>query len=48
VTPRRITCIWKAGTFAHRAVVIDPSFWIGYLHLGQAFEQSGQIDSGRD
>ena len=30
--------------FAHRAIVIDPNFWIGYLHLGQAFEQSGEID----
>jgi TolB-like protein/Flp pilus assembly protein TadD len=30
--------------FAHRAVVIDPSFWIGHLHLGQALEQSGEID----
>ena len=24
--------------------MIDPNFWIGYLHLGQAFEQSGEID----
>jgi TolB-like protein/Flp pilus assembly protein TadD len=28
--------------FARQAVVIDSSFWIGYLHLGQAFEQSGE------
>lgn len=27
--------------FGRQAVVIDPTFWIGYLHLGQAFEQSG-------
>jgi tetratricopeptide (TPR) repeat protein len=30
--------------FAHRAVVIDPSFWIGYLHLGQALEQADELD----
>ena len=30
--------------FARQAVVIDPGFWIGYLHLGQAFEQSGEIE----
>jgi TolB-like protein/Flp pilus assembly protein TadD len=30
--------------FARQAVVIDSSFWIGYLHLGQALEQTGEID----
>jgi Flp pilus assembly protein TadD len=30
--------------FARQAVVIDPSFWIGHLHLGQALEQAGDID----
>ena len=30
--------------FARHAVVIDPSFWIGYLHLAQALEQTGEID----
>ena len=30
--------------FARQAIVIDSSFWIGYLHLGQALEQTGEID----
>ncbi len=30
--------------FARQAVVIDSSFWIGYLHLGQALERSGETD----
>jgi TolB-like protein/Flp pilus assembly protein TadD len=30
--------------FARQAVVVDSSFWIGYLHLGQAFEQAGDLD----
>ena len=30
--------------FAHRATVIDPNFWVGHLHLGQALEMSGDIE----
>lgn len=30
--------------FARQAVVVDSGFWIAHLHLGQAFEQAGEID----
>jgi TolB-like protein/Flp pilus assembly protein TadD len=29
---------------ARRAILIDSQFWIGYMQLGQAYEQSGQAD----
>jgi tetratricopeptide (TPR) repeat protein len=32
-----------AVQFAKQAIVVDPEFWIGYLQLGQAYEQSGEI-----
>jgi TolB-like protein/DNA-binding winged helix-turn-helix (wHTH) protein/Flp pilus assembly protein TadD len=29
---------------ARRAILIDSEFWIGYMQLGQAYEQTGQSD----
>ena len=29
---------------ARRAILIDSQFWIGYMQLGQAYEQMGQTD----
>ena len=29
---------------ARRAILIDSEFWIGYMQLGQAYEQMGQPD----
>jgi tetratricopeptide (TPR) repeat protein len=34
--------------FAQQAIVLDPGFWIGYLQLGQAHEQSGNSDLALD
>ena len=31
-----------AVEFAREAIAIDPEFWIGYMQLGQALEQSGE------
>lgn len=33
---------------AHRAVVIDPEFWIGYMALGQAYERLDHVDLALD
>jgi len=33
---------------ARRAIVIDPEFWVGYMMLGQACEQLGEIDVALD
>lgn len=32
----------SAVKFAREAIAIDPEFWIGYMQLGQALEQSGE------
>ena len=29
---------------ARRAVLLDSAFWIGYVELGQAYEQTGETD----
>ena len=29
---------------ARRAIAIDPEFWVGHMQLGQAYEQTGEID----
>lgn len=34
--------------FARQATVIDPEFWLGYLQLGQAYEQLGKSDLAFD
>lgn len=33
-----------AVELARQAIVLDPEFWIGYVHVGQAYEQLGQTD----
>jgi TolB-like protein/DNA-binding winged helix-turn-helix (wHTH) protein/Flp pilus assembly protein TadD len=33
-----------AAEHARRAILIDSQFWIGYMQLGQAYEQMGQPD----
>jgi len=33
-----------AADFAQQAIAIDPEFWIGYMQLGQAYEQLGEPD----
>jgi tetratricopeptide (TPR) repeat protein len=35
---------WAAVEHARQAIVVDPEFWIGYMQLGQAYEQLGQTD----
>jgi tetratricopeptide (TPR) repeat protein len=32
----------SAVNFAEQAIATDPEFWIGYMQLGQALEQTGQ------
>lgn len=38
----------EALAHAHRAIVIDPEFWIGYMQLGQAYERLDQVDLALD
>jgi TolB-like protein/DNA-binding winged helix-turn-helix (wHTH) protein/Flp pilus assembly protein TadD len=33
---------------ARQAIALDPQFWIGYMQLGQAYEQLGETDRARD
>ena len=33
---------------ARQAIVVDPEFWIGYMQLGQVYEQLGQPDLALD
>ena len=33
---------------ARQAIVIDPEFWVGYMMLGQACEQLGEVDVALD
>jgi Flp pilus assembly protein TadD len=37
-----------ARQLARRAIVIDPEFWVGYMMLGQACEQLGEVDVALD
>jgi TolB-like protein len=37
-----------ARHLARRAIVIDPEFWVGYMMLGQACEQLGEVDVALD
>ena len=37
-----------AVQFAQQAITIDPEFWIGYIQLAQAFEQTGNSDLALD
>jgi tetratricopeptide (TPR) repeat protein len=30
---------------ARQTIIVDPDFWIGYVQLGQAYEQLGDVDS---
>jgi hypothetical protein len=38
----------SARRCARRAIVIDPEFWVGYMMLGQACEQLGEMDVALD
>jgi TolB-like protein/Flp pilus assembly protein TadD len=37
-----------AAERARRAIVLDPEFWVGYMMLGQASEQLGEMDIALD
>jgi hypothetical protein len=37
-----------ALAYAHRAIVIDPQFWIGYVMRAQAYEHLGKVDLAMD
>jgi TolB-like protein/Tfp pilus assembly protein PilF len=30
--------------YARQTIIVDPDFWIGYVHLGQVYEQLGEAD----
>ena len=33
---------------ARHTIMVNPDFWIGYIQLGQAYEQLGEVDSALD